>query len=57
MKFNPTDIKKTSKEMLEKLQGSDFRSWFSTAWSHQQAEIIIAAVAALIVGILLLLIR
>ena len=56
MKLNPTDIKKTSKEMLEKLQDGDLRSRIATVWS-QQAEIIIAAVAALIVGILLLLIQ
>ena len=42
--------------MLEKFQGSDLRSRLASVWS-QQSEIIIAGMAALIVGILLLLIQ
>ena len=53
MKVSPQEIPKVSREMLERLQESDYRSRLSTVWS-QQAEIIIAAIVALIVPIVLL---
>ena len=56
MKLNPRDMQKTSQKLMEKLQDSDLRSRISVIWS-QQSEIIIAAIAAFVVGILLLLVR
>jgi len=56
MKFNTGDIQGTSRKLMEKIQDSDLRSRFSIACSSNW-ETIIAAIAALVVGSLLLFVR
>jgi hypothetical protein len=55
MKLNPGDIQTTSRKLIEKIRESDLGNRFSIACSGNW-EIIIPAVAALVVGTLLLLI-
>lgn len=56
MKLNQHDIKNASKELIERLHQSDLRSRLPIVFSRNW-EVIVAALAALVVGVLLLFMR
>jgi|GEM_PF-6116203 len=56
MKLSPKDIRKTTGKLAESFKKTQGRSWLADIWSKHW-EIIITAIAAVIVSILFLLLR
>jgi hypothetical protein len=56
MKLNPKNIRKTTGKLAESFKKTQGRRWLAVLWSKHW-EIIVAAIAALIVSILFLLLR
>jgi hypothetical protein len=56
MKLNPKNIRKTTSKLAETFKKTQDRSWLAVLWS-KHSEIIIAAIAGMIVSILFLMLR
>jgi type III secretory pathway component EscS len=56
MKINPKDIRKTTSKLAESFKKTHDKNWLRVIWSNHW-EIIIAAIAGLIVSILFLMLR